>query len=302
MKKYIWLVPLFAVILTSLCMLSFNDTQTKPYSALLQNDGVEDYDSIESIMSASTFYVKATLIQETPYLKDVSYRYTFKLMDDYAGNMRLDNEGTFSVYSLLSGQYEVGETYYLFLNAEESYMADTIMYEAVGNPTVLRYDEGWFSNQIHVDSLPDSSDTLSISPSTFEDEICEYTEDTLSTIQERTNETFISDNYPSLDSTVVAADAIWLVTIQNCEELNSNAGICEYKIEHVFRGNVETADVGSVFNGIFPTGTVTIGGQYYLLLADIGEYEYRPFTFDHWLIPAKSEESEALLTLLEDIE
>ncbi len=300
MKKYIGLIPIALVVLVAVGLLLSQNAPVHQNATLLQSEDAVVYDSLESIMKDTTFYVKAVLKEETPYLEGTSYRYQFSLIDDYAGNMRTENGDIFYVYSLTSGQYEASETYYLFLTAQESYMANTIMYMAVDDQLILQYDDRLLFDRVNLPGMTLAS--MPSSASRLEHEICDYTEASAAVIKEKTAQVFSSDAYPTLESTVAAADAIWLVTIQSCEAMNPNASICEYRIDHVFRGNTETTPVGSEFNGMYPTEKISAGSQYYLVLADVGDYEYRPFSFDHWLIPTESEESAELLTIIEDIE
>jgi hypothetical protein len=252
--------------------------------------------ALEPILSDSTFFVKATLEQETPYLEGTSYRYTFRSEQDFSNNLRLEQDGTFSVYSFTSGLYEPGQTYCLFLTGEESYMADTIMYIPVDENFVAQYMDKSLFDQ--VDILSSNLTSWEISAFALEREIKSYVKSAAKSIQSKTVDTFSSDAYPTLESTVAAADAIWLVTIRSCQSLNPNASICSYRIDQVLRENLETTSEGDTFHGVFPTAQVTPGSQYYLVLADTGNYEYQPFTFDHWLIPSESVESSELLDLL----
>lgn len=300
MKKHIALVLVVFAVLAAVGLLLSQSTPVHQEATMLQIEDAAVYDSLESIMNDTTFFVKAALKEETPYLEGTSYRYQFSLIDDYAGNMRTEDGAIFNVYSFTSGLYEAGETYYLFLTAQESYMANTIMYMAVDDRLILQYDDRLLFDRVNLSGMTLAS--MPSSASRLEHEICDYTEASAAAIQEKTAQVFSSDAFPTLESTVAAAEAIWLVTILSCEAVNPNASICEYRIDHVFRGNTETAPVGSEFNGIYPTEKISAGSQYYLVLADVGDYEYRPFSFDHWLIPAESEESAELLAMLEEVE
>lgn len=307
LKKILWIIPILLVSVLAVGIVTTGNSTNTINATLLQTEETSGYNSFGSIMEDATFYVKATLIEEIPYLENTSWQYTFELVEDYVGNMRLENNSNiFYVYSFLSGQYKSGETYYLFLDAQESYMADTILYMAIEQSLVVQLNEGIFSDSIQITSESSAvdADVLSTSvPSSvigFERAVYEYAESHTVELEERTADIFSSDAYVSLESTIDAADAVWLITIQSLEELNPNASVCEYRLDRVLRGNTDTATSGDVFNGIFPTSKVAVGTQYCLLLRDVGNDQYEPFTFDYWIYPRESEESDYILATVDN--
>lgn len=290
MKKFTYIIPLVVAAFLAVWLLLSQEPQYKnPKATVLQTEDIPD--TYETILADATFYVKARFIEETAYLEGTSYQYTYELIEDYGENLRPQDGTCFHVYAMVSGLYEPGEVYYLFLQGTEAYMADTIMYTFVNDSFIARYEGGIFTAGVSVNGeTPTAIDT-------FENQVQQYAHS--EAVEERTRNTFVSDEYLTLEDNVAAADAIWLITILDKQDMNPNASLCTYRIEQVFRGNIETAPEGSVFNGMYPREQVENGCSYYVLLKDVGNFEYQPFTFEHWLIGDESEESIALLALID---
>ena len=235
------------------------------------------------------------MIYEEDYLEGTSYRYKFHAIADYANNLKTDEDGDFYVYSMIPGQFESGQTYYLFMNAFEAYMADTIMYQIVDSQYTLKRQQSFFKDNVNILK---NNETLNISNSTFENDLNSYVKSNSESIESKTANTFTSDSIDSLYAAVEYADAIWKITINSINEINPLASICEYKIDSVFRGNTDTAPEGSVFNCVFPTEKVETNGQYYVLLTDVGNYEYEPFSFEYWIYSTESESCDELVSII----
>lgn len=290
MKKYPHMIPLVVVIFLAVWILLSQEPQYETSKAtMLQMEDIPD--TYESILADATFYVKARFIEETAYLEGTSYQYTYELIEDYGENLRPQDGTYFHVYAMVSGLYKPGEVYYLFLQGTEAYMADTIMYTFVNDSFIAHYEDDIFAARVSINVEEPSA------VATFENQVQQYAHS--EAVEERTMNTFVSDEYLTLEDNVAAADAIWLITILDKQDMNPNSSLCSYRIEQVFRGNIETAPEGSVFNGLYPRAQVENGCSYYVLLKDVGNFEYQPFTFEHWLIGDGSEESMALLELID---
>ena len=298
MRRYIFVPVLLGMFILSVLLIPRTPNNT-PKATMMQLEDVTSYESVESVMDDAVFIVKGKLLKEEEYVAGLTYRYKFQLLQDYANNMRTDSsDESFYVYSHVSEQYEVSETYYLFLTAFEAYMAGTIMYEAVDDHCIIQDTSSFLNKQVAI-SL-DSADPacLSVEQSSFECELYNFSCSNSEIIAERTTSTFASDDYTTLTDAYYFADAIWKITITSSEEFNPEASICSYRIDQVFCGNTTTAPEGSVFQGIFPTDAVEINQQYYVLLSDVGDYEYEPFSFDFWLFPVESPDCLELLQLI----
>lgn len=281
-----------ALILLAIGLLQSWEPQINSEATMPQISEAAVIESYEDVLEKAIFFVKARFVEQTDYLQGTSYQYTYELLEDYGGNIRPQDGNRFHVYSMTAGLYEPGETYYLFMQGTESYMAGTVMYTFVEDSFIVQFEKGIFTDKVQANlEVPSSAKE-------FEDQVCSYAQD--EKIAEKTAEVFSSDAYLTLEDNVLSADAIWCIQILDKQEMNPNASSCKYRIEQVFRGNLETAPEGSVFTGMYPKAQVDEGNSYYVILKDTGDYEYRPFTFDHWLIPVGSEESLELMELLDE--
>jgi hypothetical protein len=102
-KKIFWIIPMLLVIVLAVGVVTIGGPVNAINATLLQTSEASRDDSFETVMEGATFYVKATLVEETPYLENTSWQYKFELVEDYAGNMRLEDDGkSFYLYSFLS--------------------------------------------------------------------------------------------------------------------------------------------------------------------------------------------------------
>ena len=300
MKKFLFVFPALILIVAITYLISPKVSDKNLEATMLTIGEPIVYDSVESIMADATFYVKGKMIAEEDYVQGTSYRYKFQLIEDYVGNMRFDNnEDLFYVYSMVSAQYDEGETYYLFMNAFEAYMAGVIMYETVDSSCVIQDNQTIFSEKVEVQLNSNDSQMVAFEKKSFESDVSTFVEINSEEIKAKTLDTFKSDEITSLEFAYDYADAIWKITIVSIvEEANPNAGIYEYRIDEVYRGNTETAPEGSVFYGIYPTEETVVNNQYYVLLSDIGDYQYEPASFDFWLFPVNTPETNELVEMI----
>ena len=298
MRKFVWMLPMLLVLL-AIAGFAVSKTQKNNSNAeMLQFEDSAAYESVQAVMNDAAFFVKGKMLAEEEYLAGTSSRYKFQLLDDYAGNMRTDHDGdVFYVYALGSAQYEKNKTYYLFLTGFEAYKAGVVMYEPVDG-CILQEHQRLFRKEVEIQFKSANSEGSTVEEASFEGELSDFVERNSAEIAAKTRDTFRSDEITSLEAAYQYADAIWKITISSVEEINPEASICPYRIDAVFRGNIETAPEGSIFNGVYPTEAVESGKQYYVLLSDAGNYEYEPFSFDYWLFPAEAPETAALMELL----
>lgn len=167
MKKYPHMIPLVVVIFLAVWILLSQEPQYETSKAtMLQMEDIPD--TYESILADATFYVKARFIEETTYLEGTSYQYTYELIEDYGENLRPQDGTYFHVYTMVSGLYEPGEVYYLFLQGTEAYMADTIMYTFVNDSFIAHYEDDIFAARVSINGEEPSA------VATFENQVQQY--------------------------------------------------------------------------------------------------------------------------------
>lgn len=249
-------------------------------------------ESLDDILNASTFIVKAKAVSSGQFNVMGTYEYTFSVLQDFAGNLICDDDGIFHVYDSYSEAYEAEEVYYLFLTGSQPSFWSYPKYQSVSPSVLVQEDSGLFSARIY-----SSVDIGLSSARSLKSEITAFVSDNRDTLILEGQESLTPEKPESLEDAFSSADAIWRIRVGQVDPVNKFVDIFTYGVKQVLYGDERYAHQS--FSQTMASGRAVPGEEYYLILSlsGLSDKDLR-IPSEDCLIPTDSPEAQKLLAML----